>query len=252
MEGETLSHPTYRNTAGRSHFSSAVEPLSSLRCMETWFEAVSEAPVARGRVSESALPMTLCWSFNWRAMLAGGCWRCCRSDWQVRLEPPSRQDSFGAFRTARSRDSIVLEERSPTRSRGASTFLGFTHFWARPRRGRWMVKRKTASDRITPGFLRRNQRVVSRQPACTPRLAACTPSQQAARAQRVLWDHRELAVPEQRAPAPWSSWIWRKWLQSPLAKAQHALEAVSASLEAVPATEPESLCCGLQSRVANP
>jgi group II intron reverse transcriptase/maturase len=28
------------------------------------------------------------------------------------------------------------------------TFLGFTHFWARSRRGRWVVKRKTASDRL--------------------------------------------------------------------------------------------------------
>jgi len=32
-------------------------------------------------------------------------------------------------------------------------FLGFTHFWERSRRGTWLVKRKTASDRITR-FLR--------------------------------------------------------------------------------------------------
>ncbi|HKI01668.1 MAG TPA: hypothetical protein VKK31_06800, partial [Thermoanaerobaculia bacterium] len=33
-------------------------------------------------------------------------------------------------------------------------FLGFTHYWEKSRRGNWMVKRKTASDRITR-FLRR-------------------------------------------------------------------------------------------------
>lgn len=33
-------------------------------------------------------------------------------------------------------------------------FLGFTHFWEKSRRGRWVVKRKTASDRITR-FLRK-------------------------------------------------------------------------------------------------
>lgn len=33
-------------------------------------------------------------------------------------------------------------------------FLGFTHYWERSRRGFWVVKRKTASDRITR-FLRR-------------------------------------------------------------------------------------------------
>lgn len=33
-------------------------------------------------------------------------------------------------------------------------FLGFTHFWEKSRRGSWVVKRKTASDRITR-FLRK-------------------------------------------------------------------------------------------------
>ena len=33
-------------------------------------------------------------------------------------------------------------------------FLGFTHYWEKSRRGKWMVKRKTASDRITR-FLRK-------------------------------------------------------------------------------------------------
>ncbi len=29
------------------------------------------------------------------------------------------------------------------------TFLGFTHFWARSRKGYWVIKRKTAKDRFS-------------------------------------------------------------------------------------------------------
>lgn len=42
----------------------------------------------------------------------------------------------------------------PHESPRSFDFLGFTHFWEKSRRGRWMVKRKTASDRITR-FLRK-------------------------------------------------------------------------------------------------
>jgi group II intron reverse transcriptase/maturase len=34
-------------------------------------------------------------------------------------------------------------------SRRSFDLLGFTHYWARSRKGRWVVKRKTASDRLT-------------------------------------------------------------------------------------------------------
>lgn len=37
--------------------------------------------------------------------------------------------------------------RDPGDGPGSFSFLGFTHFWGRSRRGRWIVKRKTASDR---------------------------------------------------------------------------------------------------------
>jgi RNA-directed DNA polymerase len=36
-------------------------------------------------------------------------------------------------------------------------FLGFTHFWEPSRRGQWMIKRKTASDRITRFMRQLNQ-----------------------------------------------------------------------------------------------
>lgn len=37
---------------------------------------------------------------------------------------------------------------------GTFDFLGFTHFWGRSRRGKWVVKRKTARDRLRRGLRR--------------------------------------------------------------------------------------------------
>ncbi|MEF8982628.1 reverse transcriptase domain-containing protein [Thiohalorhabdus sp.] len=37
--------------------------------------------------------------------------------------------------------------KGPQRGSRSFDFLGFTHFWARSRQGRWVVKQKTASDR---------------------------------------------------------------------------------------------------------
>lgn len=45
-------------------------------------------------------------------------------------------------------------EEQPKEGPRSFDFLGFTHFWEKSRRGNWVVKRKTASDRITR-FLRR-------------------------------------------------------------------------------------------------
>jgi hypothetical protein len=38
--------------------------------------------------------------------------------------------------------------------RSSFDFLGFTHYWARSRKGRWMVGRKTATSRLTPSLKR--------------------------------------------------------------------------------------------------
>ena len=41
--------------------------------------------------------------------------------------------------------------------RGKFDFLGFTHFWERSRKGRWWVKRKTASSRFSQSLKRIRQ-----------------------------------------------------------------------------------------------
>lgn len=41
------------------------------------------------------------------------------------------------------------EPPAPGDDRHSFTMLGFTHFWARSRKGRWTIKRKTAAERFT-------------------------------------------------------------------------------------------------------
>jgi group II intron reverse transcriptase/maturase len=50
----------------------------------------------------------------------------------VRFNPPRRQEG----------------DDSADQRPGTFDFLGFTHFWGRSRRGKWVVKRKTAKDRF--------------------------------------------------------------------------------------------------------
>ena len=40
-------------------------------------------------------------------------------------------------------------EKEATRGGASFPFLGFTHYWGRSRKGKWIVKRKTATDRLT-------------------------------------------------------------------------------------------------------
>jgi group II intron reverse transcriptase/maturase len=46
---------------------------------------------------------------------------------------------------------------SPPLSLGTFTFLGFTHYWGKSRKGAWVVKRKTATSRITRSLCRVRQ-----------------------------------------------------------------------------------------------
>ena len=44
--------------------------------------------------------------------------------------------------------------RAEKRGGGSFDFLGFTHYWGRSRRGTWVVRRKTASTRLTRALKR--------------------------------------------------------------------------------------------------
>ncbi len=65
---------------------------------------------------------------------------------------PKRFAKYGL--TVHEEKTRMLQFRPPggnaTAHHGASfPFLGFTHYWGRSRNGKWIVKRKTASDRLT-------------------------------------------------------------------------------------------------------
>ena len=49
----------------------------------------------------------------------------------------------------RAPSSTATGRNRPAKRPGTFDFLGFTHFWARSRRGQWIVKRKTASNRFS-------------------------------------------------------------------------------------------------------
>ena len=138
--------------------------------------------------------------------MRGGCWRCCRSD--------SASTAFTSTRTrlgwCGSNRPAVRRSRGPSR-RGPRTFdfLGFTHYWEKSRRGIWVVKRKTASDRMTR-FLQRINRWCQSHRHAPMAWQHAQLLQQAARALRVLRDHRELEGLS--SLHHWVKRIWRKWL----------------------------------------
>ena len=112
----------------------------------------------------------------------------------VRFEPPRKTES---------RQEPVHEQPR------SFDFLGFTHFWARSRRGNWAVKRKTASNRLTRTLQRINQWCQSHRH---------TPvAWQHAQLERKLRGHDEYYGITGNSKAlsslrHWVKRIWRKWL----------------------------------------
>ncbi len=79
---------------------------------------------------------------------------------------------------------------------GASCpFLGFTHYWGRSRTGKWIVKRKTASDRLTRA-LQAVSTLVQSSPACTAVGTAAGAAAQAVGPLLVLRAHWKPALNE--------------------------------------------------------
>ena len=65
---------------------------------------------------------------------------------------PKRCAKYGL--TVHEEKTVMLRFESPEGTRAGARresfqFLGFTHYWGRSRKGKWIVKRRTASDRLT-------------------------------------------------------------------------------------------------------
>jgi RNA-directed DNA polymerase len=149
MEGGTLSHPRSGTPQG-----GVISPLLSNiylhEVLDTWFEAV-----VKPRLQGEAFLIRFADDFVLVFAL--------ESDARRVLEVlPKRFGKYGLIlhpdKTRLVRFEQPARKAEPGRTRPheepkSFDFLGFTHFWERSRRGTWLVKRKTASDRITR-FLR--------------------------------------------------------------------------------------------------
>jgi len=149
MEGGNLSHPVAGTPQG-----GVISPLLSNiylhEVLDTWFEAV-----VRPRLKGEAFLIRFADDFVLVFQL--------ESDARRVLEVlPERFGKYGLSLHPDKTRLVRFEQpgRKPESGRAqpheeprSFDFLGFTHFWERSRRGTWMVKRKTASDRITR-FLR--------------------------------------------------------------------------------------------------
>ena len=149
MEGGTLSHPSTGTPQG-----GVISPLLSNiylhEVLDTWFEAV-----VKPRLQGAAFLIRFADDFVLVFQL--------ESDARRVLEVLPKR--FGKYGLSLHPDKTRLvrfeqpgrraesEKTQPHKEPRSFDFLGFTHFWERSRRGTWMVKRKTASDRITR-FLR--------------------------------------------------------------------------------------------------
>jgi RNA-directed DNA polymerase len=111
----------------------------------------------------------------------------------VRFEPPDPQE----------------ESRQEHEKPRSFDFLGFTHYWERSRWDRWMVKRKTATNRFTRALRRINLWCQGHRHAPIP--------WQHARLERKLRGHDEYyGIPGNSKALSslrhWAKRTWRKWL----------------------------------------
>ena len=121
------------------------------------------------------------------------------------------------------------QDRGPVgEGTGRFDFLGFTHFWARSRRGRWYVRRKTATSR-----LRRGLQAINRW--CRRHRHLPVAEQQAALSQKMRGHYAYFGItgnsPSLSRYARRVTRLWRKWLsrrrrgyQMPWARFQQLLK----------------------------
>lgn len=153
MEGGTLSHPTAGTPQG-----GVISPLLSNiylhEVLDTWFEATVK-PRLHGEAFLIRFADDFVLVFQWE------------SDARRVLEVlPKRFGKYGLSLHPDKTRLVRFEqpgrkaepgETRPHEEPRSFDFLGFTHFWGRSRRGNWLVKRKTASDRMTRFLRQLNQ-----------------------------------------------------------------------------------------------
>jgi RNA-directed DNA polymerase len=150
MEEGTLSHPTTGTPQG-----GVVSPILSNiylhKVLDEWFEEEVK-PRLRGAAFLIRFVDDFVLVFQEEADAR-----------RVQEVLPKRFDRYGLHlhpdktRLLRFERPRPPEDLSPPHDEPRSfDFLGFTHYWEKSRRGHWVVKRKTASDRFTRSLRRLN------------------------------------------------------------------------------------------------
>ncbi len=149
MEEGTLSHPTTGTPQG-----GVVSPILSNiylhKVLDEWFEAtVRPRLIGRAVLIRFADDFVLVFQLEADARRVLDVLPKRFAKYGLHLHP----DKTRLMRFERPRKSEPTRAQSHEGPRSFD-FLGFTHFWEKSRRGNWVVKRKTASDRSTR-FLRK-------------------------------------------------------------------------------------------------
>lgn len=126
--------------------------------------------------------------------------------------------------------------------------LGFTHFWEKSRRGHWVVKRKTASDRLTRALRRANL-------WCQKNRHAPIAWQHAQLLKKLRGHYEYYGLPGNskclNSLHHWVKRIWRKWLSRRSRASTMTWERFNLLLRRYPLPNPR-ICPAASDRAANP
>jgi group II intron reverse transcriptase/maturase len=118
--------------------------------------------------------------------------------------------------------------------------LGFTHYWGRSRRGHWVIKRQTATGRLSRALKRIN--TWCRRSPCPSGVAASAACPEAAGPLCVLWDYGERSRAE--ALSVWRATAVAEVAQPAVATTRHALGPLCTPCGALSASQdPDRAYC---------
>lgn len=231
MEEGRLSHPTTGTPQG-----GVISPILSNiylhKVLDEWFEAAVK-PRLRGQ----ALLIRFADDFVMVFQL--------ETDARRVLEVlPKRFDRYGLHlhpdktrlvRFERPRRTAEPGQAPPHEEPRGFDFLGFTHYWGKSRRGKWVVKRKTASDRFTR-FLRQLNRW------CQGNRHAPMPWQHAQLLSKLRGHCGYYGITGNSKSLSslhhWAKRIWRKWLSRRSRTSNLTWERFNLLLERYPLPNP--------------
>jgi group II intron reverse transcriptase/maturase len=158
---------------------------------------------------------------------------------------PKRFERYGL--TLHPKKTRLVRFERPRRSEGGSggeprpgsfDFLGFTHHWAKSRKGRWVVKQRTARDRLSRALRRVGQ-------WCRANRHAPLASQRDALAAKLRGHYSYFGITGNYVPLVrfyrGTYKLWRKWLRRRSNAGRHSWAWFNALLERLPLPRPRAI-----------